>query len=1038
MFGYMVNRNKFIILNIFFIMQFILLNFVPVRAQVIENEVQDNYIVGLNNDNIPLENLKNNVENSKNVDQLKDYKEIDSLQTDNNTLNGSTKELKEKDLKNNMNETNIDESDLKKNDEILNQTQIDKSDDFLPKDDVDIIKSEDIIIKKKLQDIISFNGRLKWCIETNKNGKSTDIKIIEDLKAADKLQEEYSCAVEDQNVIYGFMGAISIYKLDKNGKIVAKIFDFKKDNNQYVAIDQDTNEEIKYSVDNDNNMVTFELPENSNDYVIYYYTDFKDKLDNKEYTQQDKYKKYFASNIFKNFKIRDTKIKGSHMEDQVYNYFKENNDEWPILKSTLLRTKCIEYDYSNKIYKYEVKINHDKIKIITPVVESIISSKLRFTPVENNGIKDYSKTIIYDNGTKKVVDVVGENRLKYCYDKDIENEHTILYTVEINPKYYGDIFNDYSEMTSAEIIGENKTILESDSLYGKVYNSEGKEGYGFEWITNSEFYFDDNLVKDIRKENISKNGVYNNDSIEWTIAINNNAIPLIENFTGKMTGYDNIYKNLKIDEETLKLKECSINKDGKISEIKNIVLQQGQDYVYDGETNELKIYTDNLNKTDKIRPYILKFTTLLINKEVNKIENKVELIARTDDPNVSKRYVAETEVILNNNENEGTINNEKIKLKVLEEGSNNPIEGSKFIIINEDGNQMGDILITDKNGEIILDKPDVNLNYSIKQCSTINGYLISNEIISLSQLTAENGFQWDKDNSCYTYTVYNPKEIEKEEIESYDTGNIKILVVDENGETIKNAKFGIYGVDDKLIVSGETNNEGIINFSKILAGIYYIREIDIPSSYERNDYESNIELKKDDDLNIKIVYKKVLNKEEEKKNNSNNHLHTNENVNINEKSNIHEIMNDNIDEITDSLHEGYNNENDSTEINLYSNSDFSFDDNIIEEDDTIFNYEDGGLCEVTEEVFNRCENQISKNNINESVDKGIQLEVKTQKDNASVNDWMGDKAVDIAENNKNAFINKDGLPDRILFAFLSILLTVVLLILKKKYTNKSL
>ena len=228
----MVNRNKFIILNIFFIMQFILLNFVPVRAQVIENEVQDNYIVGLNNDNIPLENLKNNVENSKNVDQLKDYKEIDSLQTDNNTLNGSTKELKEKDLKNNMNETNIDESDLKKNDEILNQTQIDKSDDFLPKDDVDIIKSEDLIIKKKLQDIISFNGRLKWCIETNKNGKSTDIKIIEDLKAADKLQEEYSCAVEDQNVIYGFMGAISIYKLDKNGKIVAKIFDFKKDNNQ--------------------------------------------------------------------------------------------------------------------------------------------------------------------------------------------------------------------------------------------------------------------------------------------------------------------------------------------------------------------------------------------------------------------------------------------------------------------------------------------------------------------------------------------------------------------------------------------------------------------------------------------------------------------------------------------------------------------------------------------------------------------------------------------------------------------------------------
>ena len=200
----------------------------------------------------------------------------------------------------------------------------------------------------------------------------------------------------------------------------------------------------------------------------------------------------------------------------------------------------------------------------------------------------------------------------------------------------------------------------------------------------------------------------------------------------------------------------------------------------------------------------------------------------------------------------------------------------------------------------------------------------------------------------------------------------------------------------------------------------------------------NLYIRVDDDLNIKIVYKKVLNKEEEKKNNSSNHLHTNENVNINEKSNIHEIMNDNIDEITDSLHEGYNNENDSTEINLYSNSDFSFDDNIIEEDDTIFNYEDGGLCEVTEEVFNRCENQISKNNINESVDKGIQLEVKTQKDNASVNDWMGDKAVDIAENNKNAFINKDGLPDRILFAFLSILLTVVLLILKKKYTNKSL
>ena len=256
MFGYMANKNKLVILSVFFIMPLILLNFIPVKAQVIENEVQDNYVVDLNNDNTPLGNLKNNVKNFKNVDQLNDYKEIDTVQS-NNALNESVKELKEKDLKNNMNETNIDESDLKKNDEILNQTQIDKSDDFLPKDDVDIIKSEDIIIKKKLQDIISSNGRLKWFIETNKNGKSTDIKIIEDLKAADKLQEEHFCSVEDQNISYGFKGAISIYKLDKYGKIVAKIFDFKKNNDQYVAIDQDTNEEIKYSVDNDNNIVIF-------------------------------------------------------------------------------------------------------------------------------------------------------------------------------------------------------------------------------------------------------------------------------------------------------------------------------------------------------------------------------------------------------------------------------------------------------------------------------------------------------------------------------------------------------------------------------------------------------------------------------------------------------------------------------------------------------------------------------------------------------------------------------------------------------------
>lgn len=113
----------------------------------------------------------------------------------------------------------------------------------------------------------------------------------------------------------------------------------------------------------------------------------------------------------------------------------------------------------------------------------------------------------------------------------------------------------------------------------------------------------------------------------------------------------------------------------------------------------------------------------------------------------------------------------------------------------------------------------------------------------------------------YALTAFSYEDIDTEIYQKYEKNSTKIIINKQDKETqemLKGAKFEILDKDKNTIEIAETNDEGQIILDKINPGIYYVKEIEAPNGYQKNDEIVKVEIKINEIQTIKIENNKNI------------------------------------------------------------------------------------------------------------------------------------------------------------------------------------
>lgn len=164
-----------------------------------------------------------------------------------------------------------------------------------------------------------------------------------------------------------------------------------------------------------------------------------------------------------------------------------------------------------------------------------------------------------------------------------------------------------------------------------------------------------------------------------------------------------------------------------------------------------------------------------------------------------------------------------------------PIEGVKFNIKYEDGENLGDF-ITDENGKIYVEnlKPG---NIEVTEIEAEEAYIISNS-------STVHKIEYDTE---YEIIIYNKAR----------RGDLEILKVDkdDNTKVLSDVEFALIDSRGKIIAKERTNSEGKIIFENIKIGDYILRETDTLDEYNLI-YDQNVSIKENETISMKIENEK--------------------------------------------------------------------------------------------------------------------------------------------------------------------------------------
>lgn len=463
------------------------------------------------------------------------------------------------------------------------------------------------------------------------------------------------------------------------------------------------------------------------------------------------------------------------------------------------------YDYKSNQVNWEITVNSDKVDL----------DKLEITDTIPEG-QEYVKGSL----NTKEQDYNPETRTITCdFSKEKKKTKIVKFSTKITDE-------NFFKLNSSD----GTKQLETKKVYNEVQLTSNK-------ITGSV------LSKggcDVNISPILKVAEYKNNSnvIKWSIIVNRNCINM-----GNITVVDDLDPNLTLDTSSIKVykvpskSELITNTSLSVEEkVKCSIELPIENFSF--PDNKIEVALSDVKES-----YIVQFETIIDpalsdNKSVSNTAylegSTVKEAGREVVENI--RFMSGSAI--------GTGENGKITvLNVDPDEGDKPLKEAEFELYDRFKRKVGETKTTDEDGKVVFEGLKFGVTYTVKEIKAPAGYKIDSENSSWDFKIEENDTVKEK-----SYTFENKKV----------KGNIKITKAEFNNELNKlpGALFAVYKdngdnvfneVDDTNVFPDilSTGNDGVCLIKDVPYGVYWIKEILAPDSYEIDSTPQRVEVKEE-------------------------------------------------------------------------------------------------------------------------------------------------------------------------------------------------
>ncbi len=229
--------------------------------------------------------------------------------------------------------------------------------------------------------------------------------------------------------------------------------------------------------------------------------------------------------------------------------------------------------------------------------------------------------------------------------------------------------------------------------------------------------------------------------------------------------------------------------------------------------------------------YIFRFTTrfnvLAAELEGKKITNTANFVGQ------GRGYTTESDVVNNvsfSSSSAGAVVKREVRVKKVDATTGRPLANAKFELYL--GDECIGEAISDANGDAVFEDMNSVIGYTIKlkEVQAPDGYVLDptpRDIVFIEEnLITQSGVDY------YEVEIPNTAEV------AAVTGEINIRKEDANGNLLNGAVFGLYSdpaCEDSTLIKSRTATNGILTFTDLAEGTYYVKEISSPAGYKVSD-----------------------------------------------------------------------------------------------------------------------------------------------------------------------------------------------------------